>query len=253
MIRKRLKRIVSLLLCVAMLASCGNGKTTVDKGTGKETAEVPAKQNKTTNKRTSRTFRVVEKDSKLYFQADLEDFINCYNDYYYSDQGCDYIKPYSEWYSYTQGFGRYKGDMCYEYTADKEILTLPTITVYTPQNRKWMKAITVNFDDHSYTEKMYQQYEEICFYTLKIFFTAMDKKEITNMYKNLNEIAYEHVFQNEQGFQSDNPPSDLFYRNGVGVYPYFACGESVRMCIIPVNQRLIRSYKKKGVKIHKLE
>ena len=30
-------------------------------------------------------------------------------------------------------------------------------------------------------------------------------------------------------------------------------GESVRMCIIPVDQKLIRSYRKKGVRLHRLD
>ena len=34
-------------------------------------------------------------------------------------------------------------------------------------------------DLHSYTEKMYKQYEELCYYTLKVFFPDMAKKQIT--------------------------------------------------------------------------
>ena len=244
---------LSAELLLVLVLGCGQQEMTVGNGTRKETAGAHSKLNEIEKKRTNRTFRVVEMDSKLYFDAYLEDFIDCYNDYYCSDNGCDYIQPYSEWYSYTQDFGRYKGDMCYEYTADENILTLPTITVYTPRNKMLIKAITVNFDDHSYTEKMYQQYEEMCFYTLKMFFADMDKKELTKLYKKLNRKAYEHIFQKEQGFHSDNPPSDLYYRDGVGVSPYFAYGESVRMCIIPVTQKAIQAYKKKGVKIHILK
>ena len=92
----------------------------------------------------------------------------------------------------------------------------------------------------------------MCFYTLKVFFPDMDAEALTKLYKKLNKKAYANIFQNEQGFHSGHAPSDLYYRNGVGVYPYFAYGESVRMCIIPVNKKVVKSYKKKGVKIHKL-
>lgn len=194
----------------------------------------------------------VKEGGNVYFMFSLEEFIDCYNANYCIDNGVNYIQPYPEWYSYTQDFGRYRGDMHYEFTADKKIWTLPTITVYTPQNETVIKELTVNFDDHSYTDKMYKQYEEMCFYTLKVFFPDMDAKELTKLYKKLNRNAYAHIFQNEQGFHSDNPPSDLYYRNGVGVYPYFAYGESVRMCIIPVTKKVMKAYKKKGVKIHKL-
>ena len=91
----------------------------------------------------------------------------------------------------------------------------------------------------------------MCFYTLKVFFPDMDEKELTKLYKKLNRKAYANIFQNGQGFHSDNPPSDLYYRDGVGIYPYFAYGESVRMCIIPVTKKVMEAYKKRGVRIHK--
>lgn len=84
-------------------------------------------------------------------------------------------------------------------------------------------------------------------------FSNMEKNKITSLYKKLNKKAYDHIFQTEKGFHSYNLPSDLYYRDGVGIYPYFAYGESVRMCIIPVDQKLIRSYRKKGVRLHRLD
>ncbi|MDE6852415.1 MAG: hypothetical protein K2J67_08000 [Lachnospiraceae bacterium] len=105
---------------------------------------------------------------------------------------------------------------------------------------------------YSYVQDFGRHKGEMCFYTLKVFFSDMDEKELTKLYKELNEKAYANIFQNEQGFHSDNPPSDLYFKNAVGVYPYFAYGESVRMCIIPVTKKVMKLYKKKGVKIHKI-
>lgn len=213
---------------------------------------MPVKMDEARKENATGVSGAVKKDNGLYLAYSLENFIDCYNDYYSKDHGKNYMQPYSEWYFYVQDFGRYTGDMHYEFTADKERWTLPTITAYTPQDETVMKELTINFDDHSYTEAMYKQYEEMCFYTLKVFFSDMDEEELTKLYKKLNEKAYDNIFQNEQGFHSDNPPSDLYYRNEVGVYPYFAYGESVRMCIIPVTKEIVKSYKKKGVKIHEL-
>lgn len=246
MIKKVL--ILCLALCFVSLSACGRTEKAVH---NQRTSEMPVKRNGAQKDNTTRVSGVVAKDNDLYFANCLEEFIDCYNDYYYKDNGKNYIQPYSEWYSYVQDFGRHKDDMHYEFTADKKIWTLPTITAYTPQGETVIKELTVDFDDHSYTDKMYKQYEEMCFYTLKVFFPNMDEKELTKLYKKLNNKAYDNIFQNEQGFHSDNPPSDLYYRDGVGVYPYFAYGESVRMCIIPVTKRVIKSYTKKGVKIHK--
>ena len=196
---------------------------------------------------------VARKNEKLYFAIEIKDFIDAYNYCYYQDYGKKYIQSLVTWYSYKQDFGRLKGDMCYEYTENKKILTLPTVAVYTIKHTKNIEAITVNFDDHSYTEKMYKKYEKLCFYCLKMLFPNMEKNKITSLYKKLNKKAYDHIFQTEKGFHSYNLPSDLYYRDGVGIYPYFAYGESVRMCIIPVDQKLIRSYRKKGVRLHRLD
>ena len=237
-----------LILCFVPLSACGKADKPVPV---ERTSEMPVKLNEEHKDNITKISGVIQKDEGLCFANSLEDFIDCYNDYYYKDNGEKYIKPRSEWYSYIQDFGRYKGDMHYEFTANKKIWTLPTITVYTPQDETVIRELTVDFDDHSYTDKMYKQYEEMCFYTLKVFFPDMDEEELTRLYQNINEKAYGNIFQNEQGFHSDNPPSDLYYRNEVGVYPYFAYGESVRMCIIPVTKKIIKSYKKQGVKIHK--
>lgn len=253
----RQKRIVTvalyMMLCVAFLTACENKKVVEEKKDKNITSEITVLPHKHKNDDIDWNNSITEKNGKMYFAVSIENFITAYNGYYNEDFGKDYIKPLLKWYSYRQDFGRWKGDMCYEYTADKKTLTLPTITVYTLQNTKRIKAITLNFDDHSFSEKMYKQYEELCFYTLKVFFPDMTKKEIINLYEKSNAEAYEHIFQTEKGFHSDNPPSDLYYRNGVGVYPYFAYGESVRMCIIPVNQKLVESYSRKGVKIHRLK
>lgn len=240
--------ILCLMLCFVPLSACGKTEKTI---TLERESEMSVKLNEERKDNTTKISGVVQRDNGSYFANTLEDFIDCYNNYYYKDKGEVYIQPYSEWYSYVQDFGRYKGDMHYEFTADKKIWTLPTITAYTPQDETIIKELTVDFDDHSYTEKMYKKYEEMCFYTLKVFFADMDEKELTKLYKKLNEKAYDNIFQNEQGFHSDNPPSDLYYRDEVGIYPYFAYGESVRMCIIPVTKKVIKAYKKKGVKIHK--
>lgn len=156
-----------------------------------------------------------------------------------------------EWYTDVQDAGRHKGDRYYEFRADAAVWTLPSITAYTPLDETVIKELTVNFDDHSYTDKMYRKYEEMCFYTLKVFFPDMSGERLTELYKEVIKKAYDNIFPNEQGFHSGHPPSDLYYRGGTGVYPYFAYGESVRMCIIPVTEREIGSYKKKGVRIHK--
>ena len=191
-------------------------------------------------------------DGKPAFSISIDDFIRSYNSYYRLDMQEDYLEPCTEWYCYTQDFGKHKDEVHYEFTADKKIWTLPTITIFTMENEKQIRELTVNFDDHSYSDEMYEKYEEMCFYTLCVFFPNKEKKELVRLYKELNKLAYKHIFQNEQGFDSGNPPTDLFYNASIGIYPYFAYGESVRLCIVPVTQDTVKQYKKRGTKIHKI-
>lgn len=190
------------------------------------------------------------KNDYLKFSISIDDFICCYNKYYQNDKGVHYLQPYSEWNSFVQNFGKHKGDIYYEFKTDKKVWTLPTITIYTSEGEEFVKELTINFDDHSYSDKMYEKYEEICFYTLKVFFPNLTKDKITQLYKEINKLAYDNIFPNEKGFHSDNLPSDLYYQNEIGVYPYFAYGESVRLCIIPVTSKVIKEYEKKGTKVH---
>ena len=66
----------------------------------------------------------------------------------------------------------------------------------------------------------------------EMLFPNMEKNKITSLYKKLNKKAYDHIFQTEKGFHSYNLPADLYYRDGVGIYPYFAYGERVFVCVL---------------------
>lgn len=75
------------------------------------------------------------KNNVAVFSLAADDFIDLYNGYYRKEHGYDYIKPLSEWYFYVQDYGRLEGNMHYEFTADKRIWTLPTISIYTPEKK----------------------------------------------------------------------------------------------------------------------
>lgn len=183
--------LLCMVLCLVPLSGCEKAEHTIGKN------ESVSKPEKIVNQK---EIEVVEKGGDLCFANSLEEFIDCYNLCYCEVSSSSYIRSYSEWYFYVQDCGRHKGDMCYEFTADKEVWTLPTIAVYTPENETVIKELTVNFDDHSYTEKMYKQYEEMCFYTLKVFFPDLKEEELTKSCKKLNKRAYGNIFQNDRGF-----------------------------------------------------
>lgn len=130
--------------------------------------------------------------------------------------------------------------------------SLPTVSVFTPSDESYVQEIMLNFDDHSYTESMYRLYERTCFYTIKVLFPSFDDAETVELYTKLNELAYQNVFPNEQGYSSDSIPAALFYKDGIGLYPYFAIGESVHLCVIPVTDQTIAAFETKGTAIYEI-
>ena len=100
---------------------------------------------------------------------------------------------------------------------------------------------------------MYEKYEEMCFYALKVFLPDLNKEQITKLCKTINEIAYAQIFPNEQGYHVGAVPTTLYYRGNIGVYPYFAIGECVHFCIIPVTPETLDDYQKEGVEIHEIQ
>lgn len=93
----------------------------------------------------------------------------------------------------------------------------------------------------------------MCFYTLRVLFPDCSSDKITELYMSLNKLAYDNVFPNEKGYNSNSTPCALYYKNGIGLYPYFAIGECVHLCIIPVTQETISDFEARGVKIYEIE
>lgn len=66
-------------------------------------------------------------------------------------------------------------------------------------------------------------------------------------------FAYNRALSHEI---NTNLPVDVtaeYHKDGVGIYPYFAIGEWVHLCIIPVTQEIIDDYAQKGVEIREIE
>ena len=198
---------------------------------------------------------IENRENELVFDISIDDYIDSYNGYYWNDKNSCYLSPPSEWRcsTYETAIHSDHETFYYNFTEDEKIWPLPTISVYVPTNGNYIQEITLNFDDHSYTEAMYDLYEEMCFYTLKVFFPDFTDEKITELYTSLNKLAYGNVFPNEEGYGSDSVPCALFYKDGIGLYPYFAIGEFVHLCIIPVTQETIDEFEMKGVEIYEIQ
>lgn len=189
------------------------------------------------------------REGEMVFQASIDDFIDSYNGYYWKDKKVRYLLPALEWnaYLYDKAVHSDYETCCYIFSKDKEILPFPTITVYVPSNGDFIQEITVNFDDHSYMDSLYHIYEEMCFYTLKTVFPDLPDETLVELYTTLNHLAYENATTVK--YTSESVPCVLYYRGNIGVYPYFALGECVHMCVVPITQEYLDELRGKGVSI----
>ena len=195
------------------------------------------------------------RENELVFDISMADFIESYNSLYFRDKGSEYLLPKYEWrkFTYDDAIHSDHETSLLEFTVDERIWSQPTITVYVPTNADYIQEITVNFDEHGYSESFYAEFEELCFYTLKVFFPDMPDKEIISLYEEANHLGNMNVFLNENGYKKGCVPCVLYHKDGIGIYPYFAIGEWVHLCIIPVTQEIIDDYAQKGVEIREIE
>ena len=197
--------------------------------------------------------RIMEnRENEWVFSFSIEDFIDSYNGIYWKDKEVRYLLPSQEWEMYLYDTSIHSGhETCrYIFSKDKTILPFPTITVYVPSNDDLVQEITVDFDDHSYMDSLYKVYEEMCFYTLKTVFPDLEDEKIINLYTTLNQLAYENVMPVK--YASGAVPCALYYRGDIGVYPYFALGDYVRLCVIPVTPQYLDQLRAQGVGVYEI-
>jgi len=190
------------------------------------------------------------REGELVFSFSLDDFIESFN----SGRGEDYLAPSYMWSSYTCGSSIHSEYelVLYSFSGDEEIWSYPTVEVYTPTDKAGVLEIVLSFDDHGYTDYLYGKYEELCFYTMKVFFPDFEDDRLVELYTELIRLAYEY-FPEEHDFSCGAIPSVLYYINGIGLYPYFADGGTVKLCVIPVTDGILKDLEAKGTALNEIE
>lgn len=189
------------------------------------------------------------------FGVTAEDFIRSFNSLFERDYCRSYFPPLEDWSgcSYNSGIHSQYPAMKFVFSEDEKIYSLPTVTIYTPMEQRAIQEITVNFDEHSYTEAGYQRYKQLCSYTLKVFFPKLSEDAVSQICDQVIAAGNQNVFDSDAWFGSGAVPFALFCRDGVGIYPYFAIGDWQRFCVIPVTEEIIADFKQKGVEIYEIQ
>ena len=196
------------------------------------------------------------REDELVFGFSADDFVESFNDRYYRKNGRQYILPSScdNWQTQRveSAIHSTHETLILNYSADRDMWSLPTISVYVPPESDYVQEIILNFDWHSYTDELYDLYEEMCYCTLKGLLPDCPDEQITEVYKAANKSGYDNVFPSDEWYSEDSVPVDLFYQDGIGIYSHFAIGSRQRLCIIPVTEQTLASFEKKGTVIREI-
>lgn len=192
--------------------------------------------------------------NELVFTISTSDYVESYNSYYKVDYCRSLLPPVSQWQCFTCDSAIHSEyeTKCYSFTEDEHVYSLPTITVYVPTNDDYIQQITVNFDEHSFMQSGFEQYKEMCYYTMKVFFPDLSDARIMDLCAEIVALGNQNVFSSDEWFSKNAVPFALFYREGIGVYPYFAIGDWEHFCIIPVTEETVIEFGEKGVQIHEI-
>lgn len=196
-------------------------------------------------------------NDELVFDVTLDDFIASYNGYYWQGNEARYLRPLDEWqvskldntvesaYPVTQ----------YTHRAEDNVWTLPVMNVMVPEGGEDIQQVDLNYDEHSYSEASYALFEKDCYYTLKVFFPDLSDEQLTALYEAVNQSAYDNTFPSSQQYRTGSAqlPAMLYYRDGIGVFGYFAIGAPVHFCVVPVDDAMIAEYAASGVDVQKIE
>lgn len=194
------------------------------------------------------------REGEQVFTIDIEDYIQRYNSFFRGDYGRDFFSPVSEWRCYRRDSGIHSDHEMkfYYFQLDEQVYSLPTVAVYVPTNADHIQEITINFDEHSFTESGFQLYKEICRYTMKVFFPDLTDEERSTICSQIFSLGNQNVLSSEEWYDTGAIPCVLFHRDGIGIYPYFAIGNWERFCVIPVTEDILSNFTQKGAEIHEI-
>lgn len=185
---------------------------------------------------------------QLLFNISIKDFIKSYNSFYSRQHDKDYLPPVYEWPFYnTMAIHSDNETLCYHFSEDESIRAIPKISVFVPVNDDAIQQIMISYDDHSYSIPTYEMYEAMCIYTLKTMMPDLEDDEATKLCNQVNTLADENI--SNVSYSSNIVPCALYYKEGVGVYPYYCIGEELRFCIIPVTEEKLQEFKERGTDI----
>lgn len=246
-----MEKYILLIACLIPLLNFTSCTNIIDQNSSATTAK--ASESKGNNIAINTTIQE-NREGELVFSCSAQAFIDNYNCIYKREKESSYLTDLNTWQHSELTFAihsKYPTNF-YNFSADRSIWSMPTMSLYTQTNSDMIQEVCLNYDEHSYSEATYALYEEMCYYTLKVFLPELSEDEIISLYKEVNEIGEKHIFPHENGYTNQSIPYAILYKDSVGIYPYFAVGESLHLCIIPINDEVLEYYGSLGSQIKEI-
>lgn len=192
---------------------------------------------------------------EVVFSATLEEFIACFNSRFESALGPNYFLPALDWNirDYPVGIHSQYPVRQFCFSEDETVAALPTVTIYTPMEDHRIGLLTVNFDEHSYTDVGFQRYRQLCVCVVKLFIPEFTDEAALEFCDQVISLGNQNVFESDAWYASGAVPAGLYYRGEIGVYPYFAIGDWQHFCVIPVTEQSLKDFSEKGVMLYEVE
>ena len=197
---------------------------------------------------------IENREGELVFDISTDDFINSYNTLYRAAYKTDYLSSSSNWSVFNDVTPYLEIDSIrHRFSEDEQIWSMPTISIYTPENSDYIYEIELTFDDHGYQESLYKKFEEICFYSLQVVLPELSKAELDSLYKELYFQANDNFWGEYYTYSGAERPAlnMIYYCNGIGLYGYYGAG-TANICVIPMTQETLIQFEQEGIEIREI-
>ena len=166
----------------------------------------------------------------------------------------NYLSPSATWLAFFDMTPYFETDSIHHrFSEDEQMGSMPTVSIYTPENSDCIYEIELTFDDHGYQESLYEKFEEICLYSLQVILPALSKNEIDSLYKNLYAQTDDNFWGDYYTYGGTERPllNMIYYYNGIGLYGYYGAG-TANICIIPMTQETLIQFEQEGIEIREI-
>lgn len=198
---------------------------------------------------------IENRENELVFDISMDDFIESYNNLYRTVYTTDYLSSSSNWSVFNDVTPYLEIDSIrHRFSADEQTWSMPTVSVYTPENSDYIYEIELTFDDHGYQESLYEEYKQICYYSLRVILPDLNETEIGSLYKELYLQTNDNFWGEYYTYSGTERPTlnMIYYYNGIGLYGYYGAG-TVNICMIPMTQETIAQFEQEDIEVHEIK